>query len=476
MRSTERGPSKPAVQCRPTYVEEQLVHSPTEDRVCRVSETLTNATRGSEIRGRTDAVAQPGAARQPISNPGAQPTSSWHQQEKTTIRPPRRAKSYVRRIHTAPYSFDFMFHTSEPRNTLLGSLKGFPLHSAAPVQNTSVHVLGVGLSWDHVEGRALPGPAHDIRWLENFFSYQKQVRFRSLQDEKASFDAIHQTIAHIYVDIGPNDYLILYFTGHGDDNNALELYDNGSGPLSEVILNEWIVELRRRTTKRIPVHIVFDFCRLSPVKSSAELDSDVNVLYSCPPGQISPDLKLSNDLPYSCLLMALLLAIHDSSERHAPSLVKSLALRLTELLNVVWGTRCYRLGPGRRKRWCRHLQSCELCQDEKHGPYNEDPWPNPQLFGMFENMHLGGAHDFSAAVRYASTRFPLPLRKAYELLENNQWFMYFNPSRISTNKGSSTSGTRKFRPCDARTKLESIMSTRGKTLPLGAVSAPSKPK
>ncbi|CAE6460990.1 unnamed protein product [Rhizoctonia solani] len=293
-------------------------------------------------------------------------------------------------------------------------------------QNPSVHVLGVGLSWSHTWANALPSPVHDICWLKEFFVDQKKVQFTSLLDDEVSFDIIHHSVMRMYSNAQPNDCLVLYFAGHGDDENAFELYDDDPGSLDEVILNDWIVKLRRETSKTIPVYIVFDFCRENPASSSAQLDSGVTVFWSCPPGQYSPDVILSKDLPYSCFLLALFLAIDDSSKSHVVPTVQHFARRLVELLNVIWGVRSFRPGSWRRKRWCRHPNSCNLCLDESHNSGDGSEWLDIRLFEGFDNMHLGELPDFSVVVGFASIHMPLLIRKVRKLVEGNQWFLYFS--------------------------------------------------
>ncbi|CAE6460979.1 unnamed protein product [Rhizoctonia solani] len=296
-----RGPSKPAVQVQgiPTYLE-KLAHSPTEEHTSHVFGASTSApTQNAESRGRMDAVAKSSAADRSVPVSSAQSAIPKDRAGGATTRLSSRKKTY-----TQP---------EKPENALLGSLRGFQLRSE---QNTLVHVLAVGLSWRHIQKKALPGPEHDLCWLKNFFVDQKRVQFTSLLDNEVSFDTIHRSVTRIYSDAQPNDCLVLYFTGHGDDENAFELYDDDPGSLDEVILNDWIVKLRRETSKTIPVYIIFDFCRENPASSSAQLDNGVTVFWSCPPGQKSPDVMLSKDLPYSCFLLALFLAIDDSSKSH----------------------------------------------------------------------------------------------------------------------------------------------------------------
>ncbi|KAH7341566.1 hypothetical protein B0J17DRAFT_626058 [Rhizoctonia solani] len=475
--SRVRGPSKPAVQipATPTYLE-KLAHSPTEERTSHVFGASTNtSTQNTEVRGRMDAVTKSTTAdcSAPVSS--TQSTTPKYRVGRTTTRSSLRKKPYTRRAHTAPFATTVKYapHPPEPENALLGSLKGLQLRPDTPTQSTLVHILGVGLSWIGIDKgfEPLRGPAHDFWWLKKLFVDQKQVHFTSLLDNEVSFDTIHHSVTHMYSNAQPNDCLVLYFTGHGDDNNAFKFYDDDPGSLGEVILNDWIVELRRKTSKRIPVYIIFDFCRENPARSDARLDDDVTVIWSCPPGQKSPDLGLSGELPYSCFLLALFLAIDDGSKCHGSPDVQYFARRLVELLNVIWGIRSFRLGSWRRKRWCRHPNSCEICRDKRHNSRDGIRWPDPQLFEILADMYLGELPDFSAIMRFASTRLSLPIRNIRETLEGSQWFMYFNPSRIDTNKGSLTPGVRRFWSREVQGIIESAVQARGSTLPLGALPA-----
>ncbi|KAL5634757.1 hypothetical protein ACGC1H_002704 [Rhizoctonia solani] len=485
---TKRGSRKPAIQCPPVpiYIKEQLVQSPTGEQASQIPDTLAgNVTKDSKTRGRREAVVRPSsriqthlnqvvsAVGQSTPDPSTQPANipAKHKEVRKTLHSKGRTGGVFYPSHR---TLDRDFRSPEPTNTLFGSLKGFLTFKSPKLPNIPVHILGVGLSWSHVKERELPGPGHDIRWLQGFFAYQHQFHFTPLLDEQATFDAIYQNVAHIYSNADPSSYVILYFTGHGNGRNAFELYDKHRGSLDEVILNEWIVELRRKTSKRIPVYIIFDFCRDSLDRSDAQLDDDVTVIRSCPPGQQSPDLKLCEDLPYSCFLLALLLAIYDGSKHHTSSSMETFSYRLMELFNVIWGIRGYRPNSWRRKRWCRHPQSCRQCRDQRHNS-RDDVWPDLQLFEALEDMHLGELPDFQIVAEYASTRFPLPIRKAHERLESNQWFMYFNPIRIDTNKGSSTPQSRRFLPHDVHAVSKSTMM-RGRTLPLGAMSTPTTSK
>ncbi|CAE6442546.1 unnamed protein product [Rhizoctonia solani] len=92
-------------------------------------------------------------------------------------------------------------------------------------------------------------------------------------------------------------------------------------------------------------------------------------------------------------------------------------------------------------------------------------------------MYLGAPLNFSALARYALTRFPLPIRKVRQVAAVNHWLMYFNPSRINTNKGSPRS--RAFLPSDEYGINAAESATRSATLPPGLFlvrPAPSEPR
>ncbi|CAE6448785.1 unnamed protein product [Rhizoctonia solani] len=488
---TGRGPRKPAIQCDPvpTYIKEQLVvQSPTGEQTSQLPDKSSgHMAQDSSNRGRTEAVvkesnhAQTGllhstanANHQSALDPSTQPPNLNIRAKCKEVQKFSRSRGRAGGVCGAPImrrTLDRDFRSPESRNTLLGSLKGFLTFKNVTPPSVPVHVLGVGLSWSHIQERKLPGAAHDIRWLEGFFAYQEQFYFTPLLDEDATFDAIYRQVEHIYSDAHSNAYIILYFTGHGNNKNAFELYGDHRS-LDEVILNGWIVKLRKTTSKHIPVYIIFDFCRDNPDRSNVQLDDDITVIRSCPPGQKSPDIKLCDDLPYSCFLLALLLSICDGSEYYASSSMGPFSYRLRELFNTIWGIRCYKPGSWRRKRWCRHPESCGQCQDEKHKPCHGE-WPDLQLFDALDNMYLGKLPDFRMVARYASTRFPLPIRKVRESVEGNKWFAYFNPIRIDTNKGSSTIKPRRLLPRHVHAISDNGMHTRGSSLPLEALSSPT---
>jgi hypothetical protein len=271
--------------------------------------------------------------------------------------------------------------STSKRDTLIGSLLGL-----ASVERAFVRVLGVGLSWDHVQGRALLGPPHDMLWLQNFFAGQEDIEFNYLLDQKATLEAIRHSVKKMYL-AKDTDYLVLYFAGHGTANNGFELYDPASDPLTEVILNDWIVELRKETSKHIPVYIVFDFCRESHVVPQTSLAEGVNVIWACSPTESALDLRLNkdNDLPLSCFLIAMLLTIGDASKDSNLVIWKLFAVRLKELVNVVRGVQCFR-SRCRPPWYCCRCETCmggglcnHGCHSDARRPFQVVSISNPEV-------------------------------------------------------------------------------------------------
>lgn len=326
-----------------------------------------------------------------------------------------------RRAETAP---NFIMRSASRKLTLLRSLMG--RGSMQPVRRVDIRILGVGLSWDHDESKALPGPKHDIRWLETFFRNCQGVQFSFLLDGAVTHEGIRRWLEETYETSTAESYLVLYFTGHGAEDDSLELYD--SGTINAILLNKWISELRQKTCKHIPVYIVFDFCRTSPVEPTTKLAEDIHIVWACSPFQSAYDLDLSSDLPRSCFLMALALAVHDASTGPSLPAWKPLATRLRELVNVVQGGLYWGSKDTLPWRVCR----CRVCLGGDTCPdaINSKEHQIVSLSTLETNL------DFSALARFVASRFPLHIQRVVHRVSNDRWVMYFNPARIPTNRGS----------------------------------------
>lgn len=344
-----------------------------------------------------------------------------------------RAKRYISwipipRAFTAPYSAIRRLSRS---STLFATLTG--LSSMQPV---SVKILGVGLSWDHVPDRALPGPPHDMEWLKRLFFEHRYIWFECLLDRKATYDAIRGRMKRMYRDATTETYLIFYFAGHGTEDNAFELYDARS--LNEVVLNEWIIEFRQEMSKHVPVYFIFDFCRESRVERKADLADDVHIIWACSPFQSALDLNLplkrggNDDLPRSCFLIALILAVDDASKDSALLPWQYFAMRIKELVMVVRGVRCYR-SRCKPPWYCCRCETClggeDLCTHIKHSEER-------RLFQVVSMSTLKENPNFSAVVQFVANNFPMHIQRVTHRVANNQWFMFFNPGHIVANKGS----------------------------------------
>ncbi|KAL5634735.1 hypothetical protein ACGC1H_002689 [Rhizoctonia solani] len=320
--------------------------------------------------------------------------------------------------------------------TLVKSLTGLVL-----AQQATVHIVRVGVSWNGFGGdsrQALPGPPHDMEWLQTVFTSQENFRFKPLLDRDATLEAVHQSLGDMHSVAEDNDFIVLYFSGHGAHNDSFELYSpqspDDSDLLNEAMLNEWIVEFRSKTRKPPrPVYIIFDFCRPSLVEPKTKLDDGVNVIWACSPTQSALDLKLKSSdygLPRSCFLLSLILAIDDFSADPTAPVVERFTIRMKEFVRVIRGLHCYGLKCRRPAPWrCCRCKTClggKLCTHDKH----EGDLP----FQVVSIGGIGGNSDLSAVAKYIADRFPLHIKRAADRVSKHHWVLYFNPSHISANR------------------------------------------
>ncbi|CUA68487.1 hypothetical protein RSOLAG22IIIB_03524 [Rhizoctonia solani] len=319
--------------------------------------------------------------------------------------------------------------------TLVKSLTGLVL-----AQQTTIHILGIGMSWSGFGGdsrRALPGPPHDMNWLQSIFASQENFRFKSLLDHAATLEAVRQSLGDMHSAAGDNDFLVLYFSGHGAHDDSFELYNpespDDSVLLNETTLNEWIVKFRSESRQPPrPVYIIFDFCRPSPIKPKTKLEDGVNVIWACSPTESALDLGLKSpdhSLPRSCFLLSFILAIDDFSADPTAPVVERFTIRMNEFVKVIRG-HCYEFKCRRPAPWrCCRCKTClegKLCTHEKH--IGNLPFQVVSVGG------IGGNSDLSAVAKYISDRFPLPIKRAADQVSKDHWVLYFNPSHISASK------------------------------------------
>ncbi|KAH7341543.1 hypothetical protein B0J17DRAFT_264505 [Rhizoctonia solani] len=324
--------------------------------------------------------------------------------------------------------------------SLVKSLTGL-----VPIQRATIHILGVGMSWQGIGDGSrsiLPGPPHDIEWLQSVFASQENFRFKSLIDSAATLESVRRSLGDMHSVVGENDYLVVYFSGHGAQNDSFELYDptspKGSVLLDEAMLNKWIVEFRSETGKARPVYIIFDFCRPSLVEPKVELErpSDISVIWACSPTESALDLKLKGPdhcLPRSCFLLSLILTIDDVSEGPNAPVVARFTSRMKELVRVIRGSHCYRNKCQLPAPWrCCQCDICprgELCTHHKH--QGDLPF---QVVSIGEIRIIQGNPELAAVAKYIANRFPLHIKRATDRVSKDHWVLYFNPSRTLANK------------------------------------------
>ncbi|KAH7341544.1 hypothetical protein B0J17DRAFT_264530 [Rhizoctonia solani] len=350
------------------------------------------------------------------SSQGLRNRTQTHHIPPNVIRPNQATES---RAQTAPC-------TKIRSSSFVKSLTGL-----VSIQQVTIHVLAIGTSWEGVGNgtQALPGPLHDIEWLRNVFSCQKNFQFHSLLNHTATLVTIHQSLVDMLSMAGEDDILVLYFSGHGGRNDSFELYDSTS--LNEVTLNDWIVDFRSATPRNNPIYIIFDFCRPDFVKPNTELASGVNIIWACSPTESALDLRLTdpnNHLPRSCFLLSLVLAIDDVSEDPTASVVKRFTTRMTEFLKVIRGAHCFKAKCRLPWRYCGcgDCSANRLCMHDAH--------KGNLPFQVVSVGGIEGSSNLSAVVGYIASRFPLHIKRAADRMSKDHWVLYFNPSHISANR------------------------------------------
>ncbi|KAG8680701.1 hypothetical protein FRC09_018038, partial [Ceratobasidium sp. 395] len=165
-----------------------------------------------------------------------------------------------------------------------------------------------------VEGEPAPfadelGPEHD---LDLFAGKFPTIMLRGLIGDRATKAAVESEIRWMFKKAAFLKAIILYFAGHGNDQNALVLNDGRS--VSQRAVFNWVDERPKIAGRGIPVFIVFDFCQ--PYRFPTPLPShkltDVCVIWGCRRGETSQDMNLGDDVPYSDLLKSICLALYEA--------------------------------------------------------------------------------------------------------------------------------------------------------------------
>ncbi|CAE6415238.1 unnamed protein product [Rhizoctonia solani] len=448
-----RGPNRPALQpLEPSAFilgedGDRIAMSPVEGMYDPAQLPMTLTTRPSDVRGRAHAITQKA---DPISFneidlevAKPQALDPIEQQVPATSNGQTQAQCNQSKSSPVNQTSGLRSHTTPCFKERLSSITK-SLTGLTSLRRAKVHILGVGVSWEgNRDGfPALPGPPDDIEWLRKMLAHQENFIYTSLIDDKATLVTIRQALDKMLSVAEESDFLALYFSGHGVEDDSFQLRDLTL--LDERVLNQWIVELRSKTSKRNPVYIVFDFCRPGRVRPYIELASGVKVIWACSPTQSALEVRLgssNNDLPRSCFLMSLILAIDDLSEDSTTSAVGRFTDRMKQLVKVIRGTACTRGKCRLPWRYC----GCVICSRGGHCVHDkhEDQLP-------FQMVSAGGIDentDFSIFVEYIASSFPLHIKKVANQVSNNHWMLYFNPSYISANR-------RPFNPRNHRLGLE----------------------
>ncbi|KAG8709107.1 hypothetical protein FRC09_000860 [Ceratobasidium sp. 395] len=245
-------------------------------------------------------------------------------------------------------------------------------------------VLGVG-----VGDERLPGPRHDIELIAK---HLPKNLFQALIDTDATQAAIHREIQGIFERVLPSTSVILYFTGHGNDRNALTL-SNGQSVGVDILL-EWIDQTRKDTGKCLPVFLVFDHCREThdlPLDMSAAKLEQVYIIWACLPRQQAYEVGLEENLPYSEFLKIICLTLKEllMNKPQSPSYFLERAVHwMSVAVRVHRGFICERAKCP--DPWltclCVTCYAGGLCEHSTHSPDDKRPIQTPA--GWFSESKL----------------------------------------------------------------------------------------
>ncbi|KAF8596286.1 hypothetical protein BDV93DRAFT_528143 [Ceratobasidium sp. AG-I] len=287
-----------------------------------------------------------------------------------------------------------------------------------------ISLLAIGASQGSNSTGVLRAPERNIKWLRGFFKDQPGVSFKSLLDQQATHASIKKTFREMYMSAHNNTLVVLYHTGHGDYDNALDLHAPGE-VITEFLLDEWIKEFRQEARKEGPlknikVLIIFDFCRVNPSHPPADLSPDVFCIWAASPGELAVGLDLDPNLPPSLFLNALLVAVHDVQFSPGAFSFRFLEARLQQMQRTARGILClmHRCMPPWRICGCEHCRSGRCCAHDAH----------PSVDQSSSSSVLDEDIDAAALIKDIMDRFPWRIQQAAQLLRTNPWFLEFNPT------------------------------------------------
>ncbi|KAG8709346.1 hypothetical protein FRC08_018388 [Ceratobasidium sp. 394] len=341
---------------------------------------------------------------------------------------------------TSPSTHSQLSTAGGARNSsLVKALEGWDLSKrVAPLA-----LLAVGVS-----GGDLPGPDHDLKWIARTFP---AVILYPLKGIDATQDGIQSALAHTFENAESVLAVILYFTGHGEGDNAFKLYDGQL--INEATLFTWIDKIRRTTGKHLPVFLVFDFCREDPSVPPVSTHGlqDVYIIWACTPGERSFEVNLGDDLPYSDLLKVVCLALH-KMRPYPPESPRTFMEEVTDWVScilkihrtIICGKRGCAL-PWNECR-CPECRGGRLCSHLNHLPEDYPPIQKPVgwFSGFGDDVDINRVlHAMRPFLRHVEE----PIQNVATGIVNNKWYLKSVPQDPSKRLSSSSGNL--FQPVSA---------------------------
>ncbi|KAG8728505.1 hypothetical protein FRC10_004879, partial [Ceratobasidium sp. 414] len=193
--------------------------------------------------------------------------------------------------------------------------KSFPLHQGLYVGSgviTEITRLDILVIPNGHQGtnRAIRDPGIDAKCLSEQFGRLEGVTVQSIPDDEVTLDRVKEAITALWEAAQPGCFLLVFLTGHGDDDNAMILPQ--AGRINELYLDELFQRLRQEHPKQLRVGVAFNICRENREKAAAEMH-DVALIWACSLGQRAWAFKFQTlHEPSSVFLLALFIAAYDT--------------------------------------------------------------------------------------------------------------------------------------------------------------------
>ncbi|CAE6409483.1 unnamed protein product [Rhizoctonia solani] len=189
----------------------------------------------------------------------------------------------------------------------------------------------------------LPDPEHDLRFWKKMLDEptlkSEAIHFRALPGQKATPENIENALAQLFHDseslgMPGHTRLFVYFTGEGDGQNRMCLPNNKF--LCEEDINWWLRDLRATWGYSQPITLLLDVCRTNKDMPRIQMHQGANLIFSSSLNQKAHALRFKpdRDMPYSCFMLAYIIASHASLNCTKPEFLANVEHRLRQLTTL----------------------------------------------------------------------------------------------------------------------------------------------